>query len=338
MAGTRPRLVFMGTPELARTVLAALAGDSRWEIPMVVAQPDKPVGRGLQFQAPPVKREALERGLAICQPARARDPDFIASLAALAPDVVVVAAYGQILPSSVLSIPRFGCLNIHTSILPRWRGAAPIQWAILEGDAETGVTIMRMDAGLDTGEMIAIERTSIGPQDTGQTLHDRLADLGAGLIGRILPDWFAGGIEAVPQPANGVTYARKLTKEDGRLNWTMPVEAIDRKIRALTPWPGAFTTLPGDGGVTSLLKIWEAHPLGSSDSATAVPGEILIACGDELVIAAGDGRGALKVVSLQREGRRRMLAREFLAGGALRAGMHLGMDSGESGRLLDGGA
>lgn len=315
----------MGTAELARGVLSALASDSRWEIPLVVAQPDKPVGRGLQLQAPPVKREAQERGIAVAQPVRARDPEFLSSLASLAPDVVVVAAYGQILPPALLAIPRSGCLNVHTSILPRWRGAAPIVWAILEGDSETGVTIMKMDAGLDTGAVVAEERTAILPQDTGQSLHDRLAGMGAGLIGRILPDWLSGRIVPVPQPTDGVTYARKLTKEDGRLDWTRPVENLDRQVRALNPWPGAFTTMPRGDGAAEVLKVWEAQPTGVSASETALPaGEVVTARGDELVVAAGDGRTGLRIMSLQREGRRRMTTREFLAGGGLKPGDRLG--------------
>lgn len=315
----------MGTPGLARVVLRVLARDGRWEIPLVVVQPDKPVGRGLQLQAPPVKQEALELGLTVCQPGRARDPEFLATLTAASPDVVVVAAYGQILPASLLAIPRFGCLNVHTSILPRWRGAAPIQWAILEGDAETGVTIMRMDEGLDTGGVVAVERTPIGSQDTGQTVHDRLAELGARLIANVLPDWLKGGLTAVPQPSEGVTYARKLTKEDGRLDWSKPVEALDRRVRALNPWPGAFTTLAAEAaGGAGLLKIWDAHPVGAGDWAAAAPGEVVVARGDVLVVAAGDGRRGLAIEVLQREGRRRMTARELLAGGAVRTGMRLG--------------
>jgi len=327
MIVTLPRLVFMGTPELARVVLLALVQDGRWDIPLVVAQPDKPVGRGLQVQAPPVKREALERGVAVLQPSRTRDPEFLAALSALAPDVVVVAAYGQILPPALLSIPRCGCLNVHTSILPRWRGAAPIAWAMLEGDAETGVTIMRMDAGLDTGEVIAEARTPIRPDDTGQSLHDRLAVLGAGLICQVLPDWLAGRINAIPQPADGVTYARKLTKEDGRLDWAQSASVLDRKIRALNPWPGAFTTMPSATGGVELLKIWEGQsiPTSGNEATAATSGEVMVAHGDELVVAAAEGRDGLKIRVLQREGRRRMSAREFLAGAGLRPGVRLGV-------------
>lgn len=314
----RPRLVFMGTPELARTVLVGLADDPRWEIVRVVVQPDKPVGRGLQCQPPPVKVEALARGLSVVQPVKARDPGFLAELAALEPDLVVVAAYGQLLPPALLAIPSRGCLNVHTSLLPRWRGAAPIQWAIAEGDAETGVTLMRMDAGLDTGEIVAEVRTAIGPADTGQTLHDRLAQLGTALLVRTLPDWLQGKIMARPQPAEGVTYARKLTRELGLLDWQQPAEVLERRIRAFNPWPGAHTTSP-----VGLLKVWEAAAIPGSGGQ---PGRVASAAGDQLVVETA--MGSLALQSVQREGRRRMTAREFLAGGGLRSGDRLGLATG----------
>ena len=333
MPPSRPRLVFMGTPELARVVLAALVSDGSWEIPLVVVQPDKPVGRGLQVQAPPVKREALERGIPVLQPAKARDPGFIASIAEVAPDVIVVAAYGQILPPSLLAIPRFGCLNVHTSLLPRWRGAAPIQWALLEGDAETGVTLMRMDAGLDTGDIVAAESTMIQPRETGQTLHDRLADIGARLVCRMLPEWIrsfrqpeeGGRPRSQPQPTDGVTYARRLSKEDGRLDWSKPAEELDRRIRALNPWPGAFTTVGSLGPAPLMMKIWEAAPESLPEAAgeSVGAGEVLVARGDALMVATG-ARQALRITSLQLEGRRRMSTRDFLAGGALVPGSLLG--------------
>jgi len=323
----------MGTPELARVVFAALASDGSWDIPLVVVQPDKPVGRGLQVQAPPVKREALERGIPVLQPAKARDPGFIASLAEAAPDVVVVAAYGQILPPSLLAIPRFGCLNVHTSLLPRWRGAAPIQWAVLEGDAETGVTLMRMDEGLDTGEIVAAESTLIESRETGQTLHDRLAEIGARLVCRELPEWIRSfgpsesGLRprSRPQPKEGVTYARRLTKEDGRLDWSKSAVELDRRVRALNPWPGAFTTVGNLGPAPLMLKIWEAwpEPLPEQAGESVSVGEVLVARGDALLVATGE-RQALRIGSLQLEGRRRMSTRDFLAGGALAPGSHLG--------------
>lgn len=315
----RPRLVFMGTPTLARTVLETLADQPSWEIVLVVPQPDRPRGRGLACQPPPVKEAAVSLGLPVDQPASARDPAFLARLRAIAPEVIVVAAYGQLLPPDLIAIPRHGCLNLHTSILPRWRGAAPIQWAILAGDRQTGVTLMRMDAGLDTGDILATESIPILDTDTSQTLHDRLADVGASLLVRTLPDWLSGRLQPVPQPTEGVTLARKLTKEDGRLDWSESAEALGRRIRALDPWPGAYTTLPDPVDRPVLLKIWKAVPIPDHGP----PGVILRAAGQDLVVATGDG--ALRLEVLQREGRRPLPARDFLAGHSLRAGQQLGV-------------
>ena len=326
MTPPKPRVVFMGTPDLARTVLQSLAEDGRWDLALVVAQPDKPVGRGLQLQAPPVKQEALARGLPVLQPLKARDPEFLAHLRTLAPDVIVVAAYGQLLPPALLEIPRRGCLNIHTSLLPRWRGAAPIQWALLEGDAETGVSLMLMNAGLDTGDVIAVDRTPISTSDTGQTLHDRLALLGGKLLERTLADWLEGRLTATPQPADGVTYARKLSKEDGRLVWSAPAETLARKVRALDPWPGAFTTfLPASettpGAAPQLLKVWAAAPVDDAAS-PGIPGQILRA-DSQLLVATGSG--ALRLDVLQREGKKRMPAADFLRSGTVCTGQLLGL-------------
>jgi len=303
------RLVFMGTPDLARTVLAALADEPRYQVLAVVAQPDKPTGRGLQLTPPPVKVEALARSLPVHQPLKARDPAFLGQLRALAPDIIAVAAYGQILPQALLDIPRHGCLNVHTSLLPRWRGAAPIQWAIAEGDEETGVTIMRMEAGLDTGPMISEVRTRISPADTGQTLHDRLAGLGGRLLGETLPLYVAGELPDRPQPAEGVTYARKITKEDGRLDWNLPAAVLDRRLRAFTPWPGGFAFLPAESK-PKLLKIHRAEPLARP--APSTPGAVLSADRNGMVVACGEG--ALRLLELQPEGSRRMTAEQFLSG------------------------
>ncbi len=313
MSPTRPRLVFMGTPDLGRVILKALAAEPAWEIPLVVAQPDKPAGRGLDLRPPPVKLAAAEASIPLVQPASVRDARFLDLLRSVSPDVIVVAAYGQLLPQALLEIPARGCLNVHTSILPRWRGAAPIPRALLEGDTETGVTIMKMDAGLDTGDILTAETTPITDFDTAGSLHDRLADLGARALIRILPAWIGGRIEPVPQPGIGVTYARKLSREDGRIDWSESPVPIWRRIRGLNPSPGAWTRLPEAEG-SILLKIWEAEP----SSGLGTPGQVLIAAGDHLLIACGDG--ALRLLTLQREGRRRMGAREFLAGSALRAG------------------
>ncbi len=297
----------MGTPELARTVLAALAGDTRFQIVAVVVQPDKPTGRGLQLTPPPVKVEALTRQLPVLQPLKARDPEFLDQLRALAPDLIVVAAYGQILPQALLDIPRHGCVNVHTSILPRWRGAAPIQWAIAEGDAETGVTIMRMEAGLDTGPILSIVRTPISAADTGQALHDRLAELGAQLLIDTIPGYVAGEIRPQPQPAAGVTHARKIAREDGRLDWTQPAATLRNRLRAFTPWPGAFCLVPAEPK-PKLLKVHAAQPVTGSGE----PGAVLTADKTGLVVACGDG--ALRLTEVQPEGGKRMTAEQFLAG------------------------
>jgi methionyl-tRNA formyltransferase len=301
------RIIFMGTPDLARDVLATLADDHRFPVVAVVAQPDRPKGRDLQLQPPPVKIEALARGLPVLQPEKARDPAFLDQLRALAPGLIIVAAYGQILPQALLDIPRHGCLNVHTSILPRWRGAAPIQWAIADGDAETGVTLMRMEAGLDTGPVVSIARTPISDADTGQTLHDRLAGLGGKLLVGTLPAYLAGEIVPQHQPAEGVTYARKVTKEDGRLDWTRSARTLAARIRAFTPWPGAFCHIPS-GPKAKLLKVHVALPVAGCGA----PGTLLAADKAGLVVACGED--ALRLTEVQPEGGRRMTAEQFLAG------------------------
>lgn len=301
------RLVYMGTPGLARTILVALADDPRFQVAAVVVQPDKPTGRGLLLTPPPVKVEALARSLPVLQPLKARDPEFLEQLRGLAPDLLVVAAYGQILPPALLDIPRHGCLNVHTSLLPRWRGAAPIQWAIAEGDAETGVTIMRMEAGLDTGPILARARTPITGADTGRTLHDRLAELGAELLCETIPGYLAGEILPQPQPAAGVVYARKITKDDGRLDWTLPARVLGNRRRAFTPWPGAFCFLPAEPK-PKLLKVHAAQPAPGSGAS----GVVLTADKSGLVVACGEG--ALRLTEVQPEGGRRMTAEQFLSG------------------------
>lgn len=308
------RLIFMGTADLAAEVLRALCRQPELQILAVVSQPDKPRGRDLKTAPTPVKAVALEEQLPVLQPARARDPQFIKELHALALDLIVVAAYGQILPQALLDIPRHGCLNVHTSLLPRHRGAAPIQWAIMEGDPATGVTIMKMDAGLDTGAMLATVTTAIADDDNAQTLHDRLAVLGAELLVKTIPEYVAGKIIPQPQPAEGVTYARKISKEDGALDWSHPARSLWNRIRAFTPWPGAFTFLPGEAR-PMLLKIWRAEV----DSAhSGQPGEILTADKQGVVVACGEQ--SLRVHELQREGGRRLGAQEFLSGHPLQPG------------------
>ncbi len=305
------RVVFMGTPVLARVILARLASQAGtpWEVVGVVAQPDKPSGRHLLVQPPPVKEEALARGLPVLQPEKARDPAFIAAVRAWRPDVAIVAAYGQILPQALLDVPPLGCLNVHTSLLPRWRGAAPIQWAIAEGDPETGVCLMRMEAGLDTGPVLATARTVIRPDDTGGTLHDRLAEMGAALVAESLPRWAAGELSPVPQPADGITYARKITKEDGRVDWTLPALVIERRARAFTPWPGTFCKVQGTDGTSRTLKI---HGLSPVAHASGTPGHVIDIDRDGILVACG--QDAVRLIAVQPEGGRRMTATAYAAG------------------------
>jgi methionyl-tRNA formyltransferase len=300
------RLVFFGTAELACASLRALAAAPGWEVAAVVTQQDKPRGRDLQLQPTPVKAAARELGLPVLQPRRARDPAFIEELRSLQPALAVVVAYGQILPQALLDVPPHGCLNVHTSLLPRHRGAAPIQWAILSGDAETGVTIMKMDAGLDTGPILAQRHTPIAPEDNAQTLHDRLGAMGAELLLETIPSHLAGGIEPIPQPP-GETYARKIEKADGLIDWGAPSVEIWRKVRGLAPWPGAFT-FHEQAGAKKMLKVWQAEPCPGSGA----PGTVLAADKTGMVVACG--AGAIRLTGVQPEGRKRMTAQEFLAG------------------------
>ena len=245
------KIAFAGTPEFAARALGALIAGGH-ETALVLTQPDRPAGRGQKLQPSPVKVLALAHGIPVDQPPTLREAVARASLAAAAPDVLVVAAYGLILPQEVLDIPRLGCLNIHASLLPRWRGAAPIQRAIEAGDAETGITIMRMDAGLDTGPMLLRAAVPIGPAETGGTLHDRLADVGARLVVEAL-DRLAD-LPAMPQPAEGVTYAKKIGKAEGLLDWGRPAAELERRIRAFDPFPGCST-----GSGETQVKIWAAR-------------------------------------------------------------------------------
>jgi methionyl-tRNA formyltransferase len=311
------RVIFMGTAELSCDSLRALTESPGLQVVAVVTQPDRPKGRDLKLQPSPVKVLALQINLPVLQPERARDETFLGALSDLQPDLIAVAAYGQILPQSLLDLPRFGCLNVHTSLLPKYRGAAPIQWAILNDDAETGVTIMKMDAGLDTGAILAWAKTPIHPEDNSKTLHDRLARLGAELLLKTIPEYVAGRVPPRPQPAEGVSYASKIRKQDGHIDWTQPARVIWNRVRGLVPWPGAFTYLPGQPQ-PHLLKIWQAEVVERSGSA----GEILQA--DRTGIVIGCGRDALRILALQHEGGRRLPAHEFLAGHPLLPGQNLG--------------
>jgi len=302
------RVGFAGTPEFARTALAAIvhAGHA---VPLVLTQPDRPAGRGLKLQASPVKQLALAHGLALAQPRSLRldgkvPEDAAAARAALQAaclDVMVVAAYGLILPEWVLTTPRLGCLNIHGSLLPRWRGAAPIQRAIEAGDGETGITIMQMDAGLDTGAMLLTEATPIGPDDTSATLHDRLAGIGARLIVAALARLQAAPLAGTAQPEAGANYAKKIEKAEAAIDWRMPAAVIERRIRAFDPFPGCTAELFGQS-----VKVWRARVAAGAGE----PGQVLAAADGQLLVATGDG--ALQLDEVQLPGGRRVGAREFL--------------------------
>jgi methionyl-tRNA formyltransferase len=307
------RIIFMGTAELSCASLEKLAGDKNFSVLAVVTQPDKPKGRELRLTPSPVKVLAEKLHLPVMQPLKARDEKFISELRELKPDLMVVVAYGQILPQSLLDLPKFGCVNVHTSLLPKYRGAAPIQWAIADGEPETGVTIMQMDAGLDTGAILSVRRTPILAADDSQTLHDRLALLGAELLAETIPAYVAGKIAPQPQPAEGSTYAAKIKKEDGKIDWRSPAVQIWNRLRAFTPWPGAFTFLQAEPK-PQLLKIWKAEVAEQSGMA----GTILSA--DKTGIVIGCGRGALRILELQREGGRRLAAEPFLIGHPLPVG------------------
>lgn len=303
----------MGTAELSCSSLEKLAGNADFSVVAVVTQPDKPKGRDLRLTPSPVKVLAQKLNLPVLQPPKARDESFIGQLQEFKPDLMVVVAYGQILPQRLLDVPPHGCLNVHTSLLPKYRGAAPIQWAIADGESETGVTIMKMDAGLDTGPMLATRRTPILATDDSQTLHDRLAQLGAELLVETIPGYISGKISPQPQPAEGASYAAKIQKEDGRIDWNLPATKIWNRLRAFTPWPGAFAFLDAQPK-PQLLKIWKVEVVEKNGQ----PGTVWSA--DKTGIVVGCGQGALRVVELQREGGKRLAAEQFLAGCPLKGG------------------
>ena len=304
----------MGTPDFAVPVLEALTGTH--QVVGVVTQPDRPAGRGRRLTPSPVKQVALNLGFPISQPRSLRTPEAVAQLAAWEPDVIVVAAFGQILKQEVLDLPPHGCLNVHASLLPRWRGAAPAPAAILAGDKVTGVTIMRMDAGLDTGPILAQREEPIQSDDTRETLEVRLARLGAAVLVETLPAYLAGDLPPQPQPAEGATYAGQLRKEDGQLDWSLPAVDLDRRVRAFTPWPGAFTTWQG-----RRLKVLRAAPLPDWRG-NAPPGTAL-ALADGLAVATGEG--ALHLEEVQLAGKRPADVAAFLRGQRDLVGSRLGV-------------
>jgi methionyl-tRNA formyltransferase len=313
------RVIFAGTPEFARAALQRLHA-AGFTLPLVLTQPDRPAGRGMKLQPSPVKQFALEHGIAVAQPRSLRldgkyPDDAAAARAAMQEaraDVMVVAAYGLILPQWVLDLPRLGCLNIHASLLPRWRGAAPIHRAIEAGDAETGVTIMQMDAGLDTGDMLLEERVAIAPDDTTGTLHDKLAALGGRLVVEALELAACGGLKPVQQPAGGATYAQKIDKAEAAIDWSRPADVIARRIRAFDPFPGATARIAGE-----TLKLWRAHALPGRGS--VAPGTIVSVDAEAIGVACGD-QARLEITQLQRPGGKRLGASEFLRGFPLQAG------------------
>lgn len=319
------KIVFAGTPEFARVALQQLH-EAGFAVPLVLTQPDRPAGRGMKLQASPVKQYALAHGMAVAQPrslrldgkyaddaAAARD----ALLAAQA-DAMVVAAYGLILPQWVLDLPPLGCLNIHASLLPRWRGAAPIHRAIEAGDAETGITLMQMDAGLDTGDMLLRQSVPIADADTTAALHDRLAALGGLMAVQALQQAATGTLVAVPQPAEGVTYAHKIDKAESSIDWSLPAAAIGQRIRAFDPFPGASTLLG-----TEVIKVWDYKIDSLRRLSDKRYGHILSINADGITVACGEGT-ALRLTGLQRAGGKRLPAADFLRGFDLQPGMVLG--------------
>src|SRR6266508_2308119 len=294
------RVVFMGSPDFSLPTLRALA--DTYDVVGVATQPDRAAGRGRELKPPPVKVLAQELKIPVIQPEKLRQPEVMEQLRAWNPDLIVVAAFGQILKKDVLYLPRFGCINVHASLLPRWRGAAPINAAILHGDEETGITIMKMDVGLDTGPILAQRSIPLTREDTAGSVFEKLSQLGADLLIETLPDYLSGKIQATPQPEEGVTYAPMLKKEEGHLDFTRPAEELERRVRACNPWLGAFMDFDG-----TLLKVHRAH---------VADGEVAV--GQRLVFedqpAVGTGSGLLILDEVQPAGKKSMSGKSFLAG------------------------
>lgn len=310
------RIVFGGTPEFAAQALAAILAAGH-RVPLVLTQPDRPSGRGMALQASPVKQLALEHGLPVHQPPSLKSAESRQPIIDACPDVMVVAAYGLILPQAALDIPRLGCINIHASLLPRWRGAAPIQRAILAGDAETGVTLMRMEAGLDTGPMLLKGSLPIRDADCATTLHAKLAVLGARLIVEALPRLERGELPGEPQPVEGATYAAKLEKSEAVLDWRQSAVVLSRAVRAFDPFPGTVARIEGQ-----TLKVWRAELAAGAGE----PGTVLAADVGGILVACGEG--ALRLVELQKSGGKRLQAADFLHGFALKPGQRFALAAG----------
>jgi len=308
------RIVFMGTPEFACPTLQRLI-DRGENVIAVVTQPDRPKGRGQRPEPPPVKTVAERHGIPVFQPVKVRTPESIDHIQELAPDLVVVVAFGQILPQRLLDIPRFGCINVHASLLPRYRGAAPLNWCLINGETETGVTTMQMDAGLDTGDMLLMKRTPIGPDEDARSLHDRMSLLGAEALTETLDLLVAGNLQPAKQNDAETCYAPLLKKETGEIDWSRKPVEIKNLVRGVTPWPGAYTWL--NGLFLKVFKVRTAEGAGE-------PGVVLAAGRDGIEVACNSGSVIIEEVQL--EGKKRLPAREFLAGYALQPGLRLGKD------------
>lgn len=304
------RAVYMGTPEIAATILKSVL-ESEHEVLAVVTQPDKPKGRGHEMAFPPVKEVALAAGIPVLQPQRAREEAFIEELRAWNPDIILVAAYGKLLPKEILDMPRFGCINVHASLLPKYRGSSPIQWAVINGDEKSGVTIMHMAEEMDTGDMIYTQEVVLSPEETAGTLHDKLAEIGGPLLLTAMNALETGRAPRIRQNHEEATYVKMLDKAMGNLDFTQPALHLERLIRGLNPWPTAYTKLNG-----KLLKIWKAEIMSSEelskDKRKQMPGSIVFVEKDSIGIMTGEH--VLVVKELQLEGKRKMTVRELMAG------------------------
>lgn len=308
------KIVFMGTPDFSVGALDALV-EAGHEIIAVVTQPDKPKGRSGQMQFPPVKECALRHGLTVLQPVKIKTPEWVDKLRELNADVFVVAAFGQILSKEILDMPKYGCVNIHASLLPKYRGAAPINWAIINGEKETGVTIMQMNEGVDTGDMLSHVVVPIAPKETAESLFDKLAKAGAELIVETLPKLEAGEIIPVPQDESQSSHVKMMNKSLGKIDWNQDAVVIERLVRGLNSWPSAYTYYQGKG-----VKLWDCDVVEAAVG--AVPGTIIAVAKDSFDVATGNG--ALRVLELQLEGKKRMDTKSFLLGNQWKTGMQLG--------------
>ena len=309
------KLVYMGTPDFAVPALVSLV-EAGHEVAAVVTQPDKPKGRGKAVLMTPVKEKALSYGIPVYQPARVKkNEEFLNVLKEIQPDAIVVAAFGQILPREILELPKYGCVNIHASLLPKYRGAAPIQWAVIDGEKESGITTMMMDVGLDTGDMLEKTVIPLDPKETGGSLFEKLSQAGGKLILSTLDKLEKGTAVRTPQKDEDSTYAKMLTKSLGRIDWSMEAEAIERLIRGLNPWPSAYTSLHG-----KTLKLWDGDVL--KETTDARPGQVVLCDPRRLVVAAGEG--LLSIRQLQLEGKKRMDVETFLRGYSVKEGEILG--------------